>query len=489
MHRAGSRLQESNAVTGVHLRHYYKAGMSTFTRGIKNAFRNGTRTVSVVLILGLAIALAFVMLIAHRAVGAKVSTTLSAVGNTVSVGPPGYSVGGMLGTRLTSAEVAPIARLPHVTGVDESLDGAVTASNLPPRSARGPANMNVKRLGGPSAKKHASAALQQGRTSLEYPGTLAAATAGLECQPKPCTPPISSFTIYFTGSTEPTAPVNIGASALKIVSGRVISGPSSADNVMISREMARRNGLKVGSTFTAYGRILTVAAIFQSNSQQGNDTVITSLPTLQRLGHTGEIFTATVTASSLGELSKVTAEIERVLGKRASVVSYVADAEQAVSDLGSVKRIALDSLIGALGAAIVILFLVMVVIVRERKREIAILKAIGAPNRRVIAQFTSEAVTFTLLGLVIGLVVGAIAASPVTSSLVSHSGVAGDTGARGIFGAGSPVLTRLSHINAQIGVAAILEGIAAALLVAVLASAAAAWLISRVRPAEVLRSV
>ena len=92
---------------------------------------------------------------------------------------------------------------------------------------------------------------------------------------------------------------------------------------MISTEMARKNGLRVGSTFTAYGKALTVAAIFQSDSQQGNDTVITSLRVLQRLGGTDKVFSAVVTVSSLNQLSKVTSEIERVLGSRASVVSYV----------------------------------------------------------------------------------------------------------------------------------------------------------------------
>ena len=65
-------------------------------------------------------------------------------------------------------------------------------------------------------------------------------------------------------------------------------------------------------------------------------------------------------------LSKVTSEIDRTLGKRASVVSYVSDASQAVSDLNGVKSIALGSLVGAVGAAVVILFFVMVMIVRER---------------------------------------------------------------------------------------------------------------------------
>jgi putative ABC transport system permease protein len=462
----------------------YNVKMSILGRGIRNAFRNATRTVSIVLILGLAIGLALVMLVAHRAVGEKVSTTLGSVGNTVTIGPPGYSAGGPLGKFLTPAELAPIAHLPGVTSLDEYLNGTAKASDVPQNAPKGPEGKAV------CARTSGCQAIKTGSTSLKYPGTLAFATQGLACEPAPCTPlPPSYFTVYFSGSTEPTAAVNIGASTLKIVSGQAISGTSSAYDAMISTAMAQKNGLKVGSTFTAYGRTFTVAAIFESDSQQGSDTIVTPLPVLQRLtGQTGQVFSAVVTAASLTELATVTSEIERVLGPRASVVSYLADADQAVTDLDGVNSIALDSLVGAVAAAVVILFLVMVMIVRERKREIGILKAIGAPNGRIMAQFTTEAVTFTLLGLVVGVLVGIIAASPVTSSLVSHSGVSSETGARGLFGAGNPVLTQLTDLNAQVGWTVTLEGLAAAVVVAVLASAAAAWMISRVRPAEVLRS-
>jgi len=483
--------------------------MSVLGRGIRNAFRNMTRTISIVAILSLVTALAFVMLVAHRAVGEKTSMALRSVGNTVTIGPPGYAAGEGLGSFLTSAELAPIAHLPGVAGINESLNGSATASNLPPDRSKFPGGTHISGTPGnevkgqkaentsprssssSGARGSSDSPVKQGATSLEYPGTMAFATQGLACQPEPCTPPISYYTIYFSGSTEPTSAVNIGASALSIVSGHAISGTSSADDVMISQEMAKKNGLKVGSTFTAYDTTLTVAAVFTSDTQQGNDTVITSLPLLQHLmGDTGgPVFNAVVTASSLTDLAKVTSEIEKDLGAKASVVSFVSDAEQAVSDLNGVQGIALDSLVGAIVAAVVILVLVMVMIVRERKREIGIQKAIGTPNRKIMEQFTSEALTFTLLGLVVGAVIGVIAASPVTSSLVSHSGVLSDTGARGMFGAGSPALASLSHTSAQVGWPVMAECVAGAVIVAVSASAASAWLISRVRPAEVLRSV
>jgi putative ABC transport system permease protein len=468
--------------------------MSVASRGIRNAFRNATRTVSIIVILGLAIGLAFVMLTAHRSVTDKIASTLSSVGNTVNIGPPGFSAGGQLGKPLTTAELAPIAHLHGVTNLDEYFNGAAKASDLPPSSATGTGSTQspLKGVQGHGSGRSAGP-VKQGSTSLKYPGTLALATQGLSCEPQPCTPPISFFTIYFSGSTQPTDAVNIGASTLSIVSGHPISGTTSADVAMVSTAMARKNGLKVGSTFTAYGTTFTVAAIFQSDSQQGDDTVITALPVLERLeADPGLVFSAVVTAASDTELAAVTAAIERTLGPRASVVSYTADADKAVGSLDSVQDIALYSLAGAVGAGVVILFLVMVMIVRERKREIGVLKAIGASNGRIMAQFTTEALTFTLLGLVVGLIVGIIAASPVTATLVSHSGVSSDTGARGLFGAPSPFLSHLTDINAQAGwgviLAALAAALAAAVVVAVLASAAAAWMIASIRPAKVLRS-
>ncbi len=125
---------------------------------------------------------------------------------------------------------------------------------------------------------------------------------------------------------------------------------------------------------------------------------------------------------------------------------------------------------------------------QERKREIGILKAIGFSNRRIVAQYSSTAVTFTVFGWLIGLIIGLIGVGPITSSLVSNSGVSTDTGARGLFGASNPLLAHLSDVNAQVGWAAIFEVLAVAIVIAIVASAFSAWLISKVRPAEVLRS-
>ncbi len=63
--------------------------MNVVSRGIRNAFRNAIRTVSIVIILGLSVGLSLTMLIAHQAVGDKITSVKASVGNTVSVSPAG----------------------------------------------------------------------------------------------------------------------------------------------------------------------------------------------------------------------------------------------------------------------------------------------------------------------------------------------------------------------------------------------------------------
>ena len=157
--------------------------MSVASRGIRNAFRNATRTISIVLILGLAIGLAFVMLTAHHSVTNKIASMLSSVGNTVNIGPPGYSAGGLLGKFLTTAELAPIAHLHGVTSLDEYFNGAAIArdstqndtpkgtvvhgsggSASPIKQGSGGGAGPVKQGSGGSAGP-----VKQGSTSLKYP--------------------------------------------------------------------------------------------------------------------------------------------------------------------------------------------------------------------------------------------------------------------------------------------------------------------------------
>jgi hypothetical protein len=91
-----------------------------------------------VIILGLAIGLSFVMLIANHSVTGKIATTLSSIGNIVTIGLSGYPADGQLAKNLTTAELAPIAQLHGVTSIDEILNGTAAPSGTTRNATRAP---------------------------------------------------------------------------------------------------------------------------------------------------------------------------------------------------------------------------------------------------------------------------------------------------------------------------------------------------------------
>jgi len=469
--------------------------MNPITRGIRNAFRNKIRTLSIVIILGLSMGLALSMLIANKAVTDKINTVKASVGNTVTISPAGFSGFSQVNNSLTTTELSKVSSLNHVTAVDESLTDRLTTIGSTQPS-----------FGGQSSSTNTN-----NQTSLSSPVTFNLNggggghlfLSGGGSLPTNFSPPISIL-----GTTDTS---QINSESINISSGKTINGNTDSNQALVSQKMAAKNNLKVGSTFTAYGTTLTVAGIFTSSSstQTSSNTIVVALPTIQRLsGQAGDVTSAVASVDSLDNLSAATNEIKNQLGASADVVSSVTEANDTVAPLNSVKSISVYSLIGAIIAGAVIILLTMVMIVRERTREIGVIKAIGGSNKRIAGQFMTEAVTLTLMGAVIGILLGAIAGNPITKLLVNNTTNTGTTGRfgggpGGGFGGGGGGGSRFvsgghgvfgfardnfSNIHSAVGWSIIAYGLLAAIVIAVVGSGAVSFFISKIRPAEVLRS-
>jgi putative ABC transport system permease protein len=122
------------------------------------------------------------------------------------------------------------------------------------------------------------------------------------------------------------------------------------------------------------------------------------------------------------------------------------------------------------------------------------MKAIGSTNSKTMIQFVSEAVTLTLLGLIVGAAMSIFAAQPITKVLVNNSSSStistqqrgGPGGMR--MGGVSSTLRSVNDVKTSVGTNILAYGIGAAFLIAILGSALPAYLISKVRPAEVMRA-
>ncbi len=484
--------------------------MGVVARGTKNAFRNTIRTVSITLILALSIAMALVMLLSLRAVEAKTDDVKSSVGNTITVSPAGLRGFGGGGTPLTAADVKKVEAVPHVASVTSTLQDRWTTT--------GSDTGNGPRFGG-GQSSGLTTNLESSITPGAGPGGAGGgASAGGQF------PGGGTFVlpITVTGTTDPTSTRVAGTNKLTITSGSTIDGTSTALQALVGTDLADKNGLKVGSTFTVGDSTVTVAGISSTGNTFSDGGVIMALPALQALtNQAGAVTGVEARVDSIDNLTATTSAIQKKLGSAADVVSDQTGIADTVSSLDNVKTIALYGLIGALVAGSVIIFLSMLMIVRERRREIGVLKAIGSSNAKVSFQFMAEAATLTLMAAVVGILAGIVLSNPILDAMINSSSSNTTTSASAFpggpptGGAGASTAGRtfpsgasrnggisfgggfrrgvtnfgdaLSNVNAVIGVDVLLYGFLLAVFIALAGSAVPAYLTAKVRPAEVMR--
>ena len=217
--------------------------MNPLRRGVRNAFRNTMRSVGVVVILAVAIALSISMLIARSAVESKISSVRSSSGTTITVSPAGAFGFAGNGTPLKAAKVNALLNLKNVVSLQESLSEQLSST----------------------------------KTSLTAPsfGGAAGGTTGGFGGSGTFTP-----SIRVIGTNDPGNAVVggfNGGGTEKLTSGTAFSPTSSADVAVIGNTLATDNKLKVGSTFTADGKTITVVGIYTSGSTFADSDVLMPL--------------------------------------------------------------------------------------------------------------------------------------------------------------------------------------------------------------------
>lgn len=448
---------------------------------MRNAFRNTIRTFSIVLILGLSIGLALAMVVARASVQDKIESVKSSIGNTITISPAGARGFEGGGEPLTADELNKVKSVANVTNVTETLSDRLTSTNTNLVSSIDAGSLGRRQSN--NSGVDVQMAPPEGRSN--------SASSGTSGTQRTFTPPVT-----ITG-TNTLSDTTYGGSSVNYTSGTAINPSADEDVAVIGRSLAAKNSLSVGSTFQAYGKTVTVSGIYDAGNNFANNGVIVSLPTLQRLSsQPGSITSAVATVNSIDNVDGATAFIKSTLGTAADVVNNQEAAKQAVEPLEGVKTISTFSLIGAVGAGAIIILLTMVMVVRERRREIGVYKAIGASNIKIMFQFVAEAVTLTLLAAIAGIIIGAAAATPLTKVLVNNSNSSsqaqrqeGSGGQRGgLRGAGGNVATNVRNVQTSVGLDILAYGFGAAIIIAIIGSALPALLISKVRPAEVMRA-
>lgn len=372
--------------------------MSVATRGVRNAFRSGVRSAAVILILAISMGLALSMLLANQAVKDKLEEVKTSVGTTIMVNPAGSQGFQGGGEPLTNEDVSKLNDIANVSDVAASLSLMVTTDT-------GNSNMQLKVMGG--------SGVESGKTNLTSsidPGTLGQRFQARSMGGDEIAPADIKLPIRLTGVSGDR---DEQGQTINVTDGRSLK-QGDTNVALVGKKLAEKNGLSVGSTFTAYEEPFTVVGIFDAGTDFGNDGIFIPLGTAQHVsGAGGEISNVVVTADSVDNVEAVVASIKEKLGDEADVTVSEENALVAVESLRSVEKVSIIGFVIALSAAGVIIFLTMLMIVRERKREIGVLKAIGGSNRSIVAQFVVEAVVLVATGAVLGFGVAAASSNSI----------------------------------------------------------------------------
>lgn len=423
--------------------------------------------------LAISIALILAMLVARSSVNAKISEVKSTTATEITINPAGVKGGFGGGDPLTADQVKKIADTAHVSSVTSMLTDQLGEddTNLQPSFELGALGKRQLRFEGRSDSGVSSG-------PMIFNGDNA---------PKPRT--------SVTGTSNPSSIV----SSNKLTGGAMIDGNSSENVALVGKTLAEKNNLKVGDTFTAYGKTIAVKGIFSSGNAFQDNGLILPLATLQTLtDQAGAVNSVTATADSSDNVASVVAALKTALGDKADITSQQEQAANSVKPLESIAGLALSGVIGAAIASAVIILLSMIMIVRERRREIGVIKAIGGTNAKVITQFSFEALTLTVIGSILGLGLGILVSGPMTQSLVSNnesnpqsmrSGEGGPVRIGGPIREFSGQLSNNIHnVTSTLTPQTFVASVGIVLLIAIIGSAIPAWAIARVRPAEVLRT-
>lgn len=410
------------------------------------------------------------MLVARTSIEAKINEVKAATATEVTINPAGFSGGLGSGDALTTDHLKQIESTAHIKSAaatltdqlgekETNLKPSLELGNLGKRQLRFEANL-------PPGGGDVVALPENGEATAIKPRTM------------------------ITGTTNP--------SDKKLASGTMINGKGSDNEALIGRALAEKNNLKAGDTFTAYGATLTVKGIYSTENTFEDSGVIVPLATLQTLTkQSGAIGHITAMVDSSDNVSSTAVALKKALGDKVDITSQLEQAENSLAPLKGISNLALAGVIGASVAGAVIVLLSMTIIVRERRREIGVLKAIGGTNASIAGQFITEALTLTIVGGIIGLALGIVTSGSITQSLVASS----EPNKPQMIGGGQGRIEKIDigevvsnfgentrTVTTSLPPYLFATSIGITLLIAIIGSTIPVLATARIRPAEVLRS-
>lgn len=476
--------------------------MNLISRGIKNTLRSPLRSGAIILMFAISIALVLSMIVARSSVQAKINEVKATAGTNITIRPAGVMGGMGGGDPLTAAQLTTIKNTANITATTMTLTDQLSSD-----STSLEASLELGAFGRRMQQESSNSSSSDGSTSDSSSSGDSSSNSSSSSQTMPTMRP----RITVTGTTNVNS-VSTDGSDLTLKSGATIDASGTAYDALVGSSLATKNSLSVGSTFTMYDKTFTVKGIYETGNTFSDSGVIVPLTTLQTITNQADaVSTVTATVNSSDNVATTVTSLKSSLGSAADITSEVERAESSVSSLEGIASLALGGVIAAAIAGAAIILLAMIMIVRERRREIGVMKAIGGTDGKVVGQFIVEGFGLTIIGAIVGIVLGVFVSGPMTTSLVnnqsstnqssrttrsgtSNSASSNNSGAeRGgpgglVAGGFEQLRSNASQVKASLTPQVFGLALGVTFLISLIGTAIPAWFTARIRPAEVLRT-
>ena len=205
---------------------------------------------------------------------------------------------------------------------------------------------------------------------------------------------------------------------------------------LIHKTFAEKNNIKPGDKLdiTKDGRrvTVTIAGIFSGKgekpavlqSDMAENHLITNLAAAQQLTGSQQLTRATYFAENPHQLKSLTDRVKslpNVDWQKFSLTDNGAAFAGVLQNIAGIQNILTIATIGAAGAGLAVLSLVLVFWVRGRLHEIGILLSIGTSKRQIIGQFLAELAIIAAVSSVFALGIGSVASSQISTALTAQT--------------------------------------------------------------------
>ena len=226
-----------------------------------------------------------------------------------------------------------------------------------------------------------------------------------------------------------------------IIDGEV-SSDFNSNNIVISEELATINKLKVGDTITLVSPTnesktfqAKITGIYKENTDSSSDMtqmysnsankIITSINFIKTITAGDTSLTATITPTFVlkdkESIDKFSEEVKtKGLSEYYTVTTNIEEIEKATESVDNVKVFATTFLLITLIIGAVVLMVINMINIRERKYEIGVLRTVGMKKSKLSMQFMFELLIVAVASLMIGAGIGSYASVPVANKLLEN---------------------------------------------------------------------